>query len=154
MQQNNLEESLYYPCRFCASWKPNSKPKEKDDIIQNGKGALYDELSIPFIDASPTNTPNVGRSRENLGSKSFFNRTPSIGRSRGSLSSKTNNQTQAKLFFQFCCFIFFSFSFQMKKPLPDFYLYISIVRYPFLFSSFSTFFTLGQNPEFIQKFTF
>ena len=49
------------------------------------EGPLFDELSIPFIDASPTNTPRMGRSVERLGS--FFK--GSIGRSRGSLSSKT-----------------------------------------------------------------
>ena len=53
---------------------------------ENGKKIpLYDELSIPFIDASPAPTPKTGRSTERL---SFFHRSASIGRSRGSLSSK------------------------------------------------------------------
>ena len=71
----------------CGKYDP-AKTKEKSE---NGNGViakegpLFDELSIPFIDASPTNTPRMGRSVERLGS--FFK--GSIGRSRGSLSSKT-----------------------------------------------------------------
>jgi len=48
------------------------------------KTPLYDELSIPFIDASPAPTPKVGRSSDRL--SSFFHRQSSMGRSRGSLS--------------------------------------------------------------------
>ena len=36
------------------------------------KSPLYDELSIPFIDASPAPTPKTGRSTER-----FLNSTPS-----------------------------------------------------------------------------
>lgn len=70
----------------CKKQQPRVEDTDKD--IPNGvskKQPLYDELSIPFIDASPTPTPKVGRSTERL---SFFNRTPSIGRSRGSLSNE------------------------------------------------------------------
>ena len=61
-----------------------TKPEPKTNGVIAKDGPLFDELSIPFIDASPTNTPRLGRSVERLGS--FFK--GSIGRSRGSLSSK------------------------------------------------------------------
>lgn len=75
---------------YCCKRKGQVSKGKGDDVgpFQNGdmkkKPLEYDELSIPFIDASPAPTPKVGRSTERL---SFFNRTPSIGRSRGSLSS-------------------------------------------------------------------
>jgi len=73
---------------YCCKRKGRVSKGKGDDgaPFQNGdmkkKPLEYDELSIPFIDASPAPTPKVGRSTERL---SFF-RTPSIGRSRGSLS--------------------------------------------------------------------
>lgn len=75
---------------YCLKKRRERDEKVRDDLMpfQNGdmkKTPLYDELSIPFIDASPTPTPKAGRSTERL---SFFNRTPSIGRSRGSLSNE------------------------------------------------------------------
>jgi len=76
---------------YCCKRKGQVSKGKGDDgaPFQNGdmkkKPLEYDELSIPFIDASPAPTPKVGRSTERL---SFFNRTPSIGRSRGSLSNE------------------------------------------------------------------
>ena len=69
----------------CGEYDPTKDPtKQKTNGVIAKDGPLFDELSIPFIDASPTNTPRLGRSVERLGS--FFK--GSIGRSRGSLSSK------------------------------------------------------------------
>ena len=68
-----------------GDYVPTKDPtKQKTNGVIAKDGPLFDELSIPFIDASPTNTPRLGRSVERLGS--FFK--GSIGRSRGSLSSK------------------------------------------------------------------
>jgi len=76
---------------YCCKRKGQVSKGKGDEVgpYQNGdmkkKPLEYDELSIPFIDASPAPTPKVGRSTDRL---SFFNRTPSIGRSRGSLSNE------------------------------------------------------------------
>ncbi|TRY78636.1 hypothetical protein TCAL_14433 [Tigriopus californicus] len=76
-------------CCCCCRKKKNKKnklPNDETDLpYSNGtsKKPLYDELSIPFIDASPAPTPKTGRSVERL---SFFHRSSSVARSRGSLS--------------------------------------------------------------------
>lgn len=52
---------------FCRKRQISSEKGEEGVPFQNGdmkKKPLYDELSIPFIDASPTPTPKVGRSTE------------------------------------------------------------------------------------------
>ncbi|XP_040583760.1 uncharacterized protein [Lepeophtheirus salmonis] len=82
----------------CMRRKKPKKKKALDKIpedeilpLHNGNGSynkktpLYDELSIPFIDATPAPTPKLGRSIDRL--SSFFTRNPSVGRSRGSLAS-------------------------------------------------------------------
>lgn len=73
----------------CGDYEPPKKEPKTNGVIAKD-GPLFDELSIPFIDASPTNTPRLGRSVERLGS--FFK--GSIGRSRGSLSSKIRINSQ------------------------------------------------------------
>ena len=48
-------------------FRQQPRVEDTDKDIPNGvskKQPLYDELSIPFIDASPTPTPKVGRSTE------------------------------------------------------------------------------------------
>eukprot|EP00096_Caligus_rogercresseyi_P016610 TRINITY_DN933_c0_g1_i7.p1 TRINITY_DN933_c0_g1~~TRINITY_DN933_c0_g1_i7.p1 ORF type:complete len:433 (+),score=120.62 TRINITY_DN933_c0_g1_i7:227-1525(+) len=82
----------------CCMKRKHPKKKALDKIpedemlpLHNGNGSynkktpLYDELSIPFIDATPAPTPKLGRSIDRL--SSFFTRNPSVGRSRGSLAS-------------------------------------------------------------------
>jgi hypothetical protein len=58
-------------------------PVDMNGYKMNGKKALFDELSIPFIDASPAPSPKPGRSTDRL---SFFHRSSSAVGSRGSLS--------------------------------------------------------------------
>ena len=69
------QSSQCYHCFFFLIFRRKSKIREKvpqyDDPgfdYPNGdackKSPLYDELSIPFIDASPAPTPKAGRSTE------------------------------------------------------------------------------------------
>ena len=62
---NNLPNQSIIFFSFFFRQQPRVEDTDKD--IPNGvskKQPLYDELSIPFIDASPTPTPKVGRSTE------------------------------------------------------------------------------------------
>ena len=80
-----LENFVVFFRQRCGKYDTTKEITENGNGVIAKEGPLFDELSIPFIDASPTNTPRMGRSVERLGS--FFK--GSIGRSRGSLSSKT-----------------------------------------------------------------
>ena len=84
--------SISYNIRRSSGGKGKTKLPDDDHpdglapYANGGKRTpLYDELSIPFIDASPAPTPKTGRSTDRL--SAFFNRSSSVGRSRGSLSS-------------------------------------------------------------------
>ena len=79
-----LENFVVFFRQRCGKYDTTKEITENGNGVIAKEGPLFDELSIPFIDASPTNTPRMGRSVERLGS--FFK--GSIGRSRGSLSSK------------------------------------------------------------------
>ncbi len=88
----NLYTDWFFFYSKCCNRGSGVNAKDDPDLayLANGGASkrtpLYDELSIPFIDASPAPTPRQGRSTERL---SFFHRSSSIGRSRGSLSSES-----------------------------------------------------------------
>ena len=77
-----LELSLHYKTLILYAFRKRQVSKGKGDAdgapFQNGdmkkKPLEYDELSIPFIDASPAPTPKVGRSTDRY-SSSYLRRT-------------------------------------------------------------------------------